>query len=272
MRAFDIVCHFVTQRREKPANNVVSGKSFPVLHFEELLSNSAFGIDEEIPRAGHALELSGPLGIQNLIGPNSFRIRIGEQRKLDLATVGEILQYFLAVIADCRQFDPLLFKSCFCVLQLDQLPFAVGSPVGRAEKQKNGAVWSFQRIQALLLAKLVARRESGRLPPHCESNASERLEGGDVENIALNGATDGDAVAEMTNGLVLWIEDEYLSGSIVVQGARHTLLSALGCLGESFVRAAIAIYDDAGPRSGIGSALLGHGEGRDKKQYHREYQ
>ena len=96
-----------------------------------------------------------------------------------------------------------------------------------------------------------------------------------MEDIALNGATDGDAVAEMTNGLVLWIEDEYLSGSIIVQGefcARHTLLSALGCLGESFVRATIAIYDNAGPRSGIGSALSGHGEGRDKKQYHWDYQ
>ncbi len=194
MRGFDIVCHFVAQRWEKLADNIVPGKSFPVLRFEELLSNNAFGIDEEIPGPRHALELSGPLGVQDLIGPNGFGIRIGEQRKLDLAAVGEVLQYFLAVIADCRQFDPLLFKSCFRVLQLDQLPFAVGSPVGRAKKEKNGAVRSFQRIEALLLAKLVAGRESRRLLTHGEPNVGEHLEGSDVKGIALDGATDGDAV------------------------------------------------------------------------------
>ena len=61
--------------------------------------------------------------------------------KLDLAPVGEVLQDFLAVIADRRHFESLLFESCFRVLQLDQLPFAVGSPVGGTKEEKNGAVW-----------------------------------------------------------------------------------------------------------------------------------
>ncbi len=134
VRGFDIVGDFVAQLREELANHIVSGKSLPVLRFEEFLPNHAFGIDEEIPRPRHALELSGRLGVQNLVGPDRFRIRVSEQRKFDLAAVGEGLQYFLAVIADGRQFDPLFLESCFCVLQLDQLRFAVGSPIGGTEK------------------------------------------------------------------------------------------------------------------------------------------
>src|SRR5713226_1013239 len=156
VRGFDLVGYLVAQRREQLTNHIVPGKSLPVLRFEELFPNRAFGIDEEVPGPRHALELSDRLGVQDFIGPKGFRIRIGEQRKLDLAPVREGLQYFLAVIADGRYFDPLVFKSCFRVLQLDQLPLAVGSPVGRTEKEKNRAVRSFQRIEALLSAKLVA--------------------------------------------------------------------------------------------------------------------
>ena len=134
VRGFDVIGDFVAQRREKLANHIVSGKSLPVLRFEELFPNGALGIDEEVPGPRHALELSDRLGVQDLIGPDGFRIRIGEQGKLDLAPASEVLQYFLGVIADGRQFDPLFFKSCFRVLQLDQLPFAVGSPVGGAEE------------------------------------------------------------------------------------------------------------------------------------------
>src|SRR6266849_1048153 len=54
--------------------------------------------------------LSDRLGAQDLIGPNGFRIRVGEQRTFDLAPVRELLQYFLAVIADRRESDPLFFQ------------------------------------------------------------------------------------------------------------------------------------------------------------------
>src|SRR5437660_1258379 len=43
----------------------------------------------------------------------------------------------------------------------------------------------------------------------------------------------------MTDGPVLRVEDEFLSGGIVIQGearAGYALLRALGCLGERFVR------------------------------------
>jgi hypothetical protein len=152
--------------------------------------------------------LSGAFGVQHLIGANGFRVGIGEQRKVNLAAVGERLQYLDAVIADGRQLEPLLFKSRFGVLQLDQLPFAVGSPVGGTKEKENRAVSSFQRSEVLLLAELVAGRESRRLPAHGESDVGEHLEGGDVKGIALDGSADGDAVTEMTNGLILRLEDE----------------------------------------------------------------
>jgi hypothetical protein len=42
---------------------------------------------------------------------------------------------FFGVIADGRQLDPLLFESRDGALQLNQLPFAEGSPIGGTEKE-----------------------------------------------------------------------------------------------------------------------------------------
>jgi hypothetical protein len=69
--------------------------------------------------------------------------------------IGKIFQDFFRVIADGRQLDPLLFESRDGALQLNQLPFAEWSPICGAEKEKNGAVRSFQRIESLYPTKLV---------------------------------------------------------------------------------------------------------------------
>ena len=73
--------------------------------------------------------------------------------------VGKKFQDCFRVVADRRQLDSLLFESWNCTLQLDQLPFAEGSPVGRAEEEKNGAVRAFQRIESLCTVKLVMNRK-----------------------------------------------------------------------------------------------------------------
>ena len=111
-----------------------------------------------------------------MIGPNSLGIRIGQQRKVDLSPVGEVFQDFWAVVTDGGQREPLLLKSGLGVLQLDQLPFAVRSPVGRTEKEKNGAVRSLQRFECLLRAKLVGSRKSGRLLAHSKADAGEHFD------------------------------------------------------------------------------------------------
>src|ERR1700752_4175047 len=80
----------------------------------------------------------------------------------------------------------------------------------------------------------------------------------------------------MADCLVLRVEDEYLSGGIVIQGefcAWRTLLGALSCLGKSFVRATVAVYDHAGPRSGVRVfGLPGQREAGNEKQRHRPNQ
>jgi hypothetical protein len=57
-------------------------------------------------------------------------------------TVRKKFQDLLRVIADGRQLDPLLFEPRDGALQLNQLPFAEGSPIGGTEKEKNRAVRS----------------------------------------------------------------------------------------------------------------------------------
>jgi hypothetical protein len=92
-------------------------------------------VDKEIPRPRHALVLPRGFRIQDKVFANRFRIRIGQQRKIDLLPVREVFQDRLRVVADGRQFETLFFESCFRGLQLDQLPFAVRSPVRGPEEQ-----------------------------------------------------------------------------------------------------------------------------------------
>ena len=65
-----------------------------------------------------------------MVSLDDLGIWVGQQRKIDLAAVREILKYFQAVVTDRRQLDTLALESLFRILQLDQLAFAVRSPVG----------------------------------------------------------------------------------------------------------------------------------------------
>ena len=67
---------------------------------------------------------------------------VGQQRKHDLVPLGEVLQDRRIVIADRGQLDPLLLKSWFRILQLDQLRFAEGSPIRGPKEKKNCSVRS----------------------------------------------------------------------------------------------------------------------------------
>jgi len=173
VRCFYGVVYFLAQLRKKPCNHIVSGKPLTVLRFKEFFSNHALSVDEEISRARHTLVLAHGLDVENLVGTKDFGVRVGEQGKINLPAVRKVFQNGLSVIADRREFDSLLFESCFCVLQLNQLPFAVGSPVRGTEKQENRSVSSLQTVQRLVLAKLVASRKCRRLLSDGETNRSE---------------------------------------------------------------------------------------------------
>ena len=75
--------------------------------------------------------------------------------------IGEEFQNFFRVIADGGQLKALLFESRDGALQLDQLPFAEGSPVRGTEEEENGAVRSFEAVERLHTAKLVMNGKSG---------------------------------------------------------------------------------------------------------------
>ena len=113
--------------------------------------------------------------------------------------VSKIFQDFFRVIADGCQLDALLFESRDCALQLDQLPFAVRSPVGGTEKEKNGAVRSFQGIEGLYPAKLVANRKSGSFLTDREPNRHRFDRKLHLNRIAIECPPDGHSVSQVSD-------------------------------------------------------------------------
>ena len=79
-----------------------------------------------------------------------------------MVPVREVFQNGFGIVADSSQFDALIFESRLSALQLDQLPFAIRSPVRRTEEEENRAFRSFERIQILAAAQLIDQRESWR--------------------------------------------------------------------------------------------------------------
>lgn len=89
--------------------------------------------------------------------------------------IGEVFEYGFGVVADRREANPLLLESCLGVLQLNQLPFAVGSPIRGTEEEENRAVRSPETFQGLFVAKLVASGKNRCLPPDGEPKRREQL-------------------------------------------------------------------------------------------------
>jgi hypothetical protein len=155
MRRLYVVGHLFAEFRKQLRNYVVSRKPFPVFCFEEFLANRSVRIDEEITRTRHAVKLPCGFDVQNVICTNDFRIGVGKQRKVDFAAIRKIFQYGLGVVANGSESDSLLRESRFGVLQLDQLPFAVGSPIGGAKEKENRAVRTFETFKCLFAAELI---------------------------------------------------------------------------------------------------------------------
>jgi hypothetical protein len=167
------------------------------------------------------------------------------------------LQDFFRVIADCCQFDPLLFESWNCTLQLNQLPFAEGSPVCRAEKEEDGAVRAPQGIESLCLAELVANGESGSLLPDGESDG-HRLDRGQLYGIAIECSADGHSVAQVRSDLFLRVKAVHDPARVVVERqfrAGH-VPGALRRFIKGFVGVAGAGYKDSGPCPRFGYIVL----------------
>jgi hypothetical protein len=157
MRGLDGVGDFLAQLREELGNNAVPRKPLAVFRFEKLFPNDAVAIEKKISRSSEALLHSGGFCVQHAISLNDLRVRVRNHRVVNLVPVSEKLQDLLRVIADGRELDPLRFESRDGALQLDQLPFAERSPVGGTKKEEDSSLRSFQGIESLCSAKLVAR-------------------------------------------------------------------------------------------------------------------
>jgi hypothetical protein len=66
--------------------------------------------------------------------------------------ISELLQDGPTIVANRGQFKSLRL---FCVLQLHELRFAEGSPVGRTEEEENSALRSLERLVGLFMTKLI---------------------------------------------------------------------------------------------------------------------
>ena len=75
--------------------------------------------------------------------------------------VREVFQDCFRIVADRREFDALFFESRLSGLQLDQLPFAVGSPIGGAIEDEHRAVRSHDGITRPGFAVLIFQAEIG---------------------------------------------------------------------------------------------------------------
>jgi hypothetical protein len=87
-----------------------------------------------------------------------------------MVPIGEVLEDRLTVIADGCDLDATCFEPLFRVLQLDQLRFAEGSPIGRTEEKQNRAACPLQCLDGLVMAKLVPRSEGRRFLSHLQSD------------------------------------------------------------------------------------------------------
>ena len=139
-------CNFLAQLRKKLCHDAVSGEPFAVSRVEKLFSNDAVDVEEKITRTRKSFLHPGGFLIEYAIGLDGFRIRIREQWVFNSVAIGKIFQDRFRVVADGGELHALLFEFRDCVLQLHQLPFAEGSPVGGTEKEENGSVRTFQGV------------------------------------------------------------------------------------------------------------------------------
>ena len=86
-----------------------------------------------------------------------------------MVPIGEVLEDRLTVIADGCDLDAICFEPLFRVLQLDQLRFAEGSPIGRTEEKQDRPVRPLQGLDGLVMAKLVPRSKGRRFLSHLQS-------------------------------------------------------------------------------------------------------
>jgi hypothetical protein len=155
------------------------------------------------------------------------------------------------VITDRSQFDTLFFEARFSPLQLDQLPSAVASPIGRTEEEKNCTVGGSERVQVLVAAKLIAQRKRGGPLARLKTDRGQLCYPRNTDRVVVQRAFDGYAISEIWPCLILGVELVDLPDSVVVQrksATRPAFLETFIGFRKGLLRRAAAIDDNTGPR------------------------
>src|SRR5712692_2391018 len=137
MKRFDGLAHFLGQFREKLPNDIVRREAVRIFGFEIFLANSAALVDIEKSGVRHPFGHPLRFCVKDVKAANDLGIRVGQQRKLDVVPLSEVLEDSWTIVANCSQVVPLLLESPFGILQLHELRFAERSPVGGTEEKEN---------------------------------------------------------------------------------------------------------------------------------------
>jgi len=133
---------FLVLRYKSPAHRSVGIEDEHGRIGQTIHRNLARGIDIELGQLAIA-------AVSNAVRPNYKRFVIGQQGECDALSHGKIMQCRDAIVADSRHAEACLLEQRKIALQLAELPFAVHSPVGRAEEDQNQAAPLHQRVQAV---------------------------------------------------------------------------------------------------------------------------
>jgi hypothetical protein len=115
---------------------------------------------------GHALSFC----VKDVEAANDLRIGISQNRKFDFVPLAKIHEDRWTIVAYCSQIEPLLHEPFLGVLQLHELRFAEGSPIGGTKEKENCPFWTLQCLVGLFVAELIRKGECRRLLADLEPN------------------------------------------------------------------------------------------------------
>jgi len=148
----------------------LGGVALLVAFEEELGADNAVFVDEVRAGVGHAFEtsrahfLSVHGRVADAVGVDGLAAFVGQEREVNVVLVRKALQCFDGVVADADEFDVCRFDFRFIGVQLNQLPLAVGSPIGGTVKDEGDkAVGIEEAFKGVFLAVLILEREGERL-------------------------------------------------------------------------------------------------------------
>src|ERR1700757_2497592 len=175
MRRFDGAAHFLGEFGEQLPDDVVGGKAIRILRFEVFLTDGSGLIDIEKPGVRHSFGHALSFCVKDIEAANDLRIGISQNRKFDFVPLAKIHEDRWTIVAYCSQIEPLLLEPFFGVLQLHELRFAEGSPIGGTKEKENCSFWTLQCLIGLFVPKLIRQGECRRfladLKPNWPSNS-----------------------------------------------------------------------------------------------------